>query len=120
MTKEEAGNLCCVLVALSAITKKDPTKTLGEICAACAEGDWVIDINGMMNRRAYTAVLDKQGWRGTWAVNGKLPGPIPLTCMVIVDGHVFALVDGVIYDNGSGRGWGRPILAFYEPPGDET
>ena len=73
----------------------------------------ILDIeDGLMWRRAYTDYLEAQGWMGTW----EQPCPIPPTALVILDGHAFAIVDGVLFDNGMQPRWQRKVLAVYAPP----
>ena len=106
-----------VLISLAAITGKDPNSILVEMLQWAGPDRQIIDVvDGMMWRRGYTDYLEAHGWKGSWE-----PGPIPATCLVILDGHAFAVVDGVFYDNGALRErWGRKILATYTPPSEPS
>jgi hypothetical protein len=114
VTLQEAQKQNCVLAALAALTGRPPHKILGDICASAE--DWVIDFEGYMNRRTYLRYLELQGWTVRVRGEGAFDGPIPQTCLLVFDGHAFALVNGAIFDTGTASRWGRELIVIAEPP----
>jgi hypothetical protein len=105
----------CVLVALAAITGKQPNIILAEMLQWAGPDRQIIDVQDrLMWRAAYTDYLTDQGWKGTWE-----PCAIPPTALIILDGHAFAHVNVVLFDNGTQPRWNRKILAVFFPPSQE-
>ena len=85
-----------------------------------AEGDELaFFVDGTAWRHTYVRYLERLGWRTTWAGGDGLKS-LPTTCLVVIDGHVFALVNGAIWDTRVSPRKGRAIIATVEPPPTDT
>ena len=110
------SDLNCVVAAIHALTDASPNLIIAGI-AASAEGDELaFDKDGYACRLAWVRFLERTGWRIRWATAESPLQTIPLSCIVLFDGHAFCIRRGVLWDTGSGVREGKQILAIIEPP----
>lgn len=104
----------CAIRAIHAITGEAPEDIAAGIAAfpnaAGAPGFCTNGVDG----DCLSAYLEARGWKELFFEDRP---SIPMTSVISVHGHCFAIVDGRIYDSGPGGYSDMPIISVFVPPG---